>query len=74
MTVSRACIIAGESDPVGTLADLLSDATVDLVITGAGGILDEVDGGISYFLDLMGTAGRRLAAVALKCALPAATS
>jgi hypothetical protein len=30
------------------------------VVAGAGGILDEVDGGIAYFLDLLGR-GRRIA-------------
>lgn len=60
LAVHRAAVLAGETDPVTTLADLLSDQSVDCVVTGAGGILDEVDGGIAYFLDVLGS-GRRVA-------------
>lgn len=55
--VHRVAVIAGETDPVPAFADLLADPGIDCVIAGAGGILDEVDGGIAYFLDVMG-AGR----------------
>lgn len=60
LVVHRAAVLAGETDPVESLADLLSDPLVDCVVAGGGGILDEVDGGIAYFLDVMGT-GRRVA-------------
>lgn len=63
-TASRVAVLAGETDPVPTLADLLSDTQVDCVITGAGGILDEVDGGIAYFLDVLGS-GRQIAMLTL---------
>lgn len=56
---TRVAVIAGETDPVASLAELLADPSVDAVIAGGGGILDEVDGGIAYFLDAM--AGRRIA-------------
>jgi putative NIF3 family GTP cyclohydrolase 1 type 2 len=48
---TRVGVIAGETDPVSSLAELLADPSVDCIVAGAGGILDEVDGGIAYFLD-----------------------
>jgi len=64
LVVRRVAVLAGETDPVESLSELLSDPSIDAIITGAGGILDEVDGGVSYFQDLRGT-GRSIALIAL---------
>jgi len=57
--VRRPAVLAGESDPREALAEMLSDPLIDCVITGAGGISDEVDGSIAYFRDVLAT-GRRI--------------
>ncbi len=59
VVVRTVAVLAGETDPVESLSELLADPSVDAVVTGAGGILDEVDGGVSYFNDLRAT-GRRI--------------
>lgn len=57
----KAIVLAGETDPKECFADILeADPLVDCIITGAGGILDEVDGGIAYFMDTVAS-GRRIA-------------
>lgn len=57
----RVVVIAGETDPKESFADLLAaDPAIDGIIAGAGGILDEVDGGIAYFLDVVAS-GRPIA-------------
>jgi putative NIF3 family GTP cyclohydrolase 1 type 2 len=63
-SVSRVAVIAGETDPKEALARVLSDQKTDGVIAGAGGTIDEVDGAISYFRDVMAT-GRKIALLAL---------
>jgi hypothetical protein len=55
--------LAGETDPKEALSQLLADRSIDGLIAGAGGVVDEVDGAISWFQDLMAT-GRRIAALA----------
>jgi putative NIF3 family GTP cyclohydrolase 1 type 2 len=62
--VNRVAVIAGETDPKEALAKVLSDPKIDGVIAGAGGVIDEVDGAISYFRDVMAT-GRRVGLLAL---------
>lgn len=62
--VSRTAIIAGETDPKQALAELISDPRIDGVIAGAGGVIDEVDGAISYFQDVIAT-GRKIAMLAV---------
>lgn len=62
--VKRVAVIAGETDPKEALARLLSDPKIDGVIAGAGGTIDEVDGAISYFRDVIAT-GRRIALLAV---------
>lgn len=63
-SVRRLAVLAGESDPKRGLAQLLSDPQVDGILTGAGGIIDEVDGAIAYFRDLIAS-GRRIAMLAV---------
>lgn len=63
-SVSRVAVIAGETDPTPALAEVLADPRIDGVIAGAGGVVDEVDGAIGYFRDVVG-AGRRIALLAL---------
>jgi putative NIF3 family GTP cyclohydrolase 1 type 2 len=58
--VSRVVVLAGETDPKQTLAKLIADPKIDGVIAGAGGMIDEVDGAIAYFRDVVAT-GRRIA-------------
>ncbi|WP_368497750.1 Nif3-like dinuclear metal center hexameric protein [Herbiconiux sp. A18JL235] len=64
LVVRKVAVLAGETDPVESLSELLSDPTIDAIVTGAGGILDEVDGGVSYFNDLRAT-GRRMTLIAV---------
>lgn len=63
-SVNRVAVIAGETDPKEALARVLSDEKIDGVIAGAGGTIDEVDGAISYFRDVMAT-GRKIGLLAL---------
>jgi len=63
-TVTRVAVLAGETDPTPALARLLADPKIDGVIAGAGGTVDEVDGAIAYFQDLMAS-GRRIAMLAI---------
>lgn len=57
----RAIVLSGETDPKESFADILiDDPDIDCIITGAGGILDEVDGGIAYFRDVVAS-GRGIA-------------
>jgi putative NIF3 family GTP cyclohydrolase 1 type 2 len=60
LSVNRVAVLAGETDPAPGLASLLADPKIDGLIAGAGGVVDEVDGAIAYFLDLMAS-GRRIA-------------
>ncbi len=60
--VTRVAVLAGETDPKEALSQLLSDRSIDGLIAGGGGVVDEVDGAISWFQDLMAT-GRRIAAL-----------
>lgn len=62
--VSRVAVLAGETDPKESLARLLADPRIDGLIAGAGGTIDEVDGAISYFRDLIAT-GRKIALLAV---------
>jgi putative NIF3 family GTP cyclohydrolase 1 type 2 len=62
--VTRVAVLAGETDPRQTLAKIISDPKVDGVIVGAGGMVDEVDGAISYFRDVIAT-GRKIALLAV---------
>jgi hypothetical protein len=60
LTVTRVAVLAGETDPTPALARLLADPKIDGVIAGAGGVVDEVDGAIAYFRDVIAS-GRRIA-------------
>lgn len=60
--VTRAAVLAGETDPKEALSELLADRAIDGLIAGGGGVVDEVDGAISWFQDLRAT-GRRIAAL-----------
>jgi putative NIF3 family GTP cyclohydrolase 1 type 2 len=62
--VTRVAVIPGETDPKETLAQVLEDPKIDGVIAGAGGVLDEVDGAVSYFQDVVAS-GRRIALLAI---------
>jgi putative NIF3 family GTP cyclohydrolase 1 type 2 len=62
--VTRIAVLAGETDPREALAELLADPKIDGIITGGGGVVDEVDGAISYFQDMIAS-GRRIAMLAL---------
>jgi putative NIF3 family GTP cyclohydrolase 1 type 2 len=61
-SVTRVAVLAGETDPKEALSQLLADRSTDGLIAGGGGVVDEVDGAISWFQDLMAT-GRRIAAL-----------
>jgi hypothetical protein len=63
-TVTRVAVLAGETDPKRGLARLIADPKVDGVIAGAGGVIDEVDGAIGYFQDVVAS-GRRIAMLAV---------
>jgi hypothetical protein len=63
-TVTRVAVLAGETDPSAGLAKLLADPKIDGIIAGAGGIVDEVDGAVSYFQDVVAS-GRRIAMLAI---------
>jgi putative NIF3 family GTP cyclohydrolase 1 type 2 len=63
-TVARVAVIAGETDPKQALAKLISDPRIDGVIAGAGGVIDEVDGAISYFQDVIAS-GRKISMLAV---------
>jgi hypothetical protein len=63
-TVTRLAVLAGETDPKLGLAALIADPNVDGVIAGAGGVIDEVDGAIGYFRDVVGS-GRKIAMLAV---------
>jgi putative NIF3 family GTP cyclohydrolase 1 type 2 len=60
----RVAVLAGETDPKKGLAALVADPKVDGVIAGAGGMIDEVDGGIGWFQDLIGS-GRKISMLAV---------
>ena len=62
--VTRVAVLAGETDPTPALAKLLADPKIDGIVTGAGGVVDEVDGAIGYFQDMVGS-GRRIAMLAI---------
>jgi putative NIF3 family GTP cyclohydrolase 1 type 2 len=65
LIVQRLAVLAGDTDPPESLAALLASAPdIHGIVTGAGGILDEVDGGVGYFGDLIGS-GRRMAMLAV---------
>jgi hypothetical protein len=57
-------VLAGETDPKEALAELLADPAINGIIAGAGGVVDEVDGAISYFQNLIATR-RRIAMLAV---------
>ncbi len=63
-TVTRVAVLAGETDPSPALAKLLADPKVDGLIAGAGGVVDEVDGAVAYFRDVVAT-GRKIAMLAV---------
>jgi putative NIF3 family GTP cyclohydrolase 1 type 2 len=63
-SVTRVAVLAGETDPTPALARLLADPKIDGVIVGGGGTVDEVDGAIAWFQDLMAT-GRKIAMLAI---------
>jgi hypothetical protein len=63
-TVTRVAVLAGETDPTPALSSLLSDPKIDGLIAGAGGTVDEVDGAIAYFRDVIAS-GRRIALLAV---------
>jgi putative NIF3 family GTP cyclohydrolase 1 type 2 len=64
LSVSRVAVLAGETDPTPALAALLADSKIDGVVAGAGGVVDEVDGALAYFRDVIG-AGRKIAMLAV---------
>ena len=61
--VTRVAVLAGETDPSLALAALLADPKIDGLIAGAGGVVDEVDGALAYFRDVIGS-GRRISMLA----------
>jgi hypothetical protein len=61
---TRVAVLAGETDPTPALAAVLSDSRIDGVIAGASGVVDEVDGAIGYFQDVIGS-GRSIALLAV---------
>jgi putative NIF3 family GTP cyclohydrolase 1 type 2 len=63
-SVTRIAVLAGETDPKEALAELLADPKIDGIVAGGGGVVDEVDGAISYFQDLIAT-GRRITMLAI---------
>ena len=62
--VSRVAVLAGECDPPSALGALLADPSIDGLITGGGGTVDEVDGATAYVQDVIAS-GRRLAMLAV---------
>src|SRR5580692_302949 len=58
-TFTRAAVLAGETDPTAALGRLLADTRIDGIVAGAGGTVDEVDGAIAYFRDVI-SAGRKV--------------
>jgi putative NIF3 family GTP cyclohydrolase 1 type 2 len=62
--LTKVAVLAGETDPKEALAELLSDPGIDGIVAGAGGVVDEVDGAISWFQDLIAS-GRRIAMLAV---------
>jgi len=62
--VTRLGVLAGETDPSPALAQLLADRKIDGLVAGAGGTVDEVDGAIAYFRDVIAT-GRRISMLAV---------
>jgi putative NIF3 family GTP cyclohydrolase 1 type 2 len=62
--VTRVAVFAGSADTKRALADLIADPKIDGIITGAGGVIDEVDGAISYFQDVIAS-GRNIAMLAV---------
>ncbi len=62
--VTRVAVLAGEVDPSPAVAALLADPAIDGMIAGAGGTVDEVDGALGYFRDVVGS-GRRIALLAV---------
>jgi putative NIF3 family GTP cyclohydrolase 1 type 2 len=63
-SVTRVAVLAGETDPTPALGRLLADPKIDGLIAGGGGTVDEVDGAIAYFQDVMAT-GRKIAMLAI---------
>jgi hypothetical protein len=59
-TFTRVAVLAGETDPTAALGRLLADTKIDGLVAGAGGTVDEVDGAIAYFRDVI-SAGRKIA-------------
>jgi hypothetical protein len=57
-------VFAGSADTKRALADLIADPKIDGIITGAGGVIDEVDGAIGYFQDVIAS-GRNIAMLAV---------
>jgi putative NIF3 family GTP cyclohydrolase 1 type 2 len=62
--VTRVAVLAGETDPKEALGRLLADPAIDGLVAGAGGTIDEVDGAIAYFRDLIAS-GRKIALLAV---------
>jgi hypothetical protein len=62
--LTRVAVLAGEADPKLGLAALIADPKIDGVIAGAGGVIDEVDGAIGYFQDVVAS-GRKIAMLAV---------
>jgi hypothetical protein len=62
--LTRVAVLAGETDPKLGLAALIADPNVDGVIAGGGGVIDEVDGAIGYFQDVVAS-GRKIAMLAV---------
>jgi putative NIF3 family GTP cyclohydrolase 1 type 2 len=63
-SVTRIAVLAGETDPKQALSQLLADPKIDGLVAGAGGVVDEVDGAISYFQDVIAS-GRKIAMLAV---------
>ncbi len=63
-SVTRIAVLAGETDPKQALSQLLADPRIDGIVTGGGGVVDEVDGAISYFQDVIAS-GRKIAMLAI---------
>jgi hypothetical protein len=61
---STVAVLAGETDPTAALGRLLADTKIDGIVAGAGGTVDEVDGAIAYFRDVI-SAGRKIAMLAV---------
>jgi hypothetical protein len=63
-TFTRVAVLAGETDPTAALGKLLADPKIDGIVAGAGGVVDEVDGAIAYFRDVINS-GRKIAMLTL---------